>query len=100
MSDEGLATRHLGWRLFALSFTSLFLELMLIRWVPAVVRLVAYYANLMLISSFLGLGIGALLARRSWRLFGFFPLLLAIDVGAMHLCTMTPMPSSGAEHRF
>ena len=44
-------------QLFALSFTSLFLELMLIRWVPAVVRLVAYYANLMLISSFLGLGL-------------------------------------------
>ena len=41
-------------RLFALSFLSLFLELMVIRWVPGSVRLVAYFANLMLISSFLG----------------------------------------------
>src|SRR2546430_1643816 len=73
---------------------------MLIRWVPAVVRLVAYYANLMLISSFLGLGIGALLARRKWRLFGLFPLLLAIDIGALLLCTIAAMPSSGVEHRF
>ena len=34
-------TRGLGWKLFALSFAALFLELMLIRWVPSVVRLVA-----------------------------------------------------------
>ncbi len=41
------------WQMFLLSFTALFLELMVIRWVPSVVRLVAYYANLMLLSSFL-----------------------------------------------
>ena len=45
--------------MFALSFTALFLEMMVIRWVPSVVHLVAYYANLMLLSSFLGLGAGA-----------------------------------------
>lgn len=45
-------------RLVALSFLSLFLELTIIRWVPGSVRLVAYYANLMLISSFLGIGLG------------------------------------------
>ena len=37
-------------RLFAVSFLALFLELMLIRWVPAVAQIVAYYANLMLIN--------------------------------------------------
>ena len=50
----------LKWQMFALSFTALFLELMVIRWVPSVVRLVAYYANLMLLSSFLGLGVGVM----------------------------------------
>ena len=40
-----------------MAFAALFLELMLIRWAPAAIRLVAYYANLMLISSFLGLGL-------------------------------------------
>ena len=59
--------RFAGSRLFALSFTALFLELMMIRWTPAVVNFVAYYSNLMLISSFLGLGLGAMLARRSSR---------------------------------
>ena len=64
--------------LIALSFTALFLELMVIRWVPSAVRLVAYYANLMLISSFLGLGIGALVARHRRSLFGWLPLLLLL----------------------
>ena len=48
--------------LLALSFAAFFLELMVIRWVPCVIRLVAYYANLLLISSFLGLGIGAMVS--------------------------------------
>src|SRR5271157_1343199 len=51
-SDSGVSRRR-GLELFCLSFLALFLELMVIRWAPAVVRLVAYYANLMLISSFL-----------------------------------------------
>ena len=59
--------------MFALSFTALFLEMMVIRWVPSVVHLVAYYANLMLLSSFLGLGAGAICASRKWKLFGWFP---------------------------
>lgn len=55
---------HPGLGLFLASFLSLFLELLLIRWVPSLVRIVAYYGNLMLLSSFLGLGCGLLLAGR------------------------------------
>jgi SAM-dependent methyltransferase len=45
------------------------LELTLIRWIPSQVRVVAYYPNLVLISAFLGLGIGCLLTRqRTWAL--------------------------------
>ena len=88
------------WRMFILSFTALFLELMVIRWVPSVVRLVAYYANLMLLSSFLGLGIGAMLAGRKWRLFGWFPVLLAADICALLLCRELVLGSSGVELRF
>ncbi len=53
-TDSHVAQRR-GLELFCLSFLALFLELMVIRWAPAVVRLIAYYANLILISSFLGL---------------------------------------------
>lgn len=58
--------------LFVASFISLFLELLLIRWVPSVVRIVAYYGNLMLLSSFLGLGCGLLLSRRGLGLRRWF----------------------------
>ena len=92
--------RHAGLQLFALSFCALFLELMLIRWVPAVVRMVAYYANLMLISSFLGLGVGALLARRRRDLFPWFPLLLLVFVAVLLGCAKVTLPTSRHEHRF
>src|SRR5882757_7008024 len=88
------------WQMFILSFTALFLELMVIRWVPSAVRLVAYYANLMLLSSFLGLGVGAMAAGRKWRLFGGFPVLLAIYIGTLLLCRQLAIGSSDAEMRF
>ena len=72
--------------LFLASFVSLFLELLLIRWVPSQVRVIAYYGNLMLLSSFLGLGCGAMLARRPLNLARFFaPLLLALVIAVTAL---------------
>lgn len=86
-------------RLFILSFTALFLELMLIRWVPTTFRLVAYYANLMLISSFLGLGLGALTRERVQRVFTF-PVALAALVVYLSAFRGTLMPGQGNELRF
>ena len=57
-------------RLFLAAFTALFLELALIRFEPAFVRVVGYYTNLVLIASFLGLGIGFLLSGSRRRLDG------------------------------
>ncbi|PIU20043.1 MAG: hypothetical protein COT18_04310, partial [Elusimicrobia bacterium CG08_land_8_20_14_0_20_59_10] len=91
--------RH-GLELFLLSFLALFLELMVIRWAPSVVRMVAYYANLMLISSFLGLGIGAMLAGARKSLFSWLPVLLLVSVGVLLLSRQLTLPGSLAEHRF
>ena len=44
--------------LFVASFLSLFVELTLIRWIPNTVHVVGFFANLVLIASFLGIGIG------------------------------------------
>ena len=44
--------------LLVLSFLSLFLEVLLIRWIGVEIRIFAYFRNLTLISCFLGLGIG------------------------------------------
>lgn len=60
---------------------------MVIRWVPSVVKLIAFYANLMLLSSFFGLGAGAMTARRkNWRLFDHFSFLVALEIGTLFLC--------------
>lgn len=87
-------------RMLALSFSALFLELMMIRWVPAIVRLVAYYANLLLISSFLGLGIGALLAERRLRVYRWLPVIFLAYIGFLLLARQTLLPTSAMEFRF
>jgi hypothetical protein len=71
--------------LFVSSFLVLFLETALIRWLPAYVRLLAYFSNFILLATFLGIGVGCLLARRRRNLFVWFPLILftvilAVDV--------------------
>jgi SAM-dependent methyltransferase len=47
-----------GWRLFVASLLSLFTELLLIRWIPSAIHVVAFFANLVLIGAFLGIGVG------------------------------------------
>jgi predicted membrane-bound spermidine synthase len=97
---DGSTGQSAGLRLFSLSFLSLFLELMVIRWVPGSIRLVAYYANLMLISSFLGIGLGAMLAERRVNLIRWFPSLLAADVLFLALSRNVLLPGSSIELRF
>jgi SAM-dependent methyltransferase len=46
------------------TFGILALELALIRWTGSQVRIVAYFANLVLIAAFLGMGLGVVLGRR------------------------------------
>ena len=48
------------WRLVLLSFLMLFLELVLIRWTVANVVYLAFFANFVLLASFLGIGLGFL----------------------------------------
>jgi hypothetical protein len=71
--------------LFVSSFLVLFLEIALIRWMPAYVRLLAYFSNFILLASFLGIGVGCLLAERRRNLIVWFPLIqfsviLAVDL--------------------
>ncbi len=57
-----------NWTLFAASILSLFLELMLIRWISTEVRLFAYLQNTILVVCFLGLGMGYFTCREPFRL--------------------------------
>jgi len=99
VTDQSVKRRR-GLELFCLSFLALFLELMVIRWAPAVVRLIAYYANLILISSFLGLGVGAILGKKVKSLFAWLPALLLINVVWLLVAHFVTLPTTASESRF
>src|SRR5262245_39809977 len=56
------AVRSPAMRLIIISTASLYFELLLIRWLPTQIRVLAYFNNVILISCILGLGLGALLS--------------------------------------
>jgi spermidine synthase len=49
---------QINWPLFFVSFASLYIEVLLIRWIGTEVRVFAYFQNLALIACFLGFGVG------------------------------------------
>ena len=59
--------------LCVISFLLLFFELAMIRWVPSGIRIVSYFSNVILISCFLGMGLGCILKSRRDLLI-FFPI--------------------------
>src|SRR5882757_6275038 len=81
--------------LFVSSFLVLFLETALIRWMPAYIRLLAYFSNFILLATFLGIGVGCLLAKRWRNLFVWFPLIqLAVIVAVDRLRLEVALPST------
>lgn len=62
--------------MFLYSFLILFLELSLIRFIPANIRFIGYFSNIILLATFLGMGCGMLLAGRRYRFQTFFPYIL------------------------
>src|SRR6185369_2450365 len=81
--------------LFVSSFLVLFLETALIRWMPAYVRLLAYFSNFILLASFLGIGLGCLLAAGRRQLFVYFPaILLGLIVAVDRLRLEVALPST------
>src|SRR5256886_12337330 len=65
-------------RIFLVSFSMLFFELLCIRWVPSYVRYLSYFNNFILLASFLGIGLGMLTARRQRFWYPPFPLLVLL----------------------
>ena len=59
-------------RLYLTSATLLFVELVLIRWIPANVTYIGFFTNFTLMASFLGIGLGILGGRR-WQGVGLAP---------------------------
>ena len=77
-ADRAYARPYL--RLFLTSFSILFLELVLIRWVPSYVRMFGFFTNFILLSSLLGAGIGILTHKAMRIRLLSFPVLLLLLV--------------------
>ena len=76
----GFTSERSPWRLVTLSMLTLFLELALIRWTAANDVHLANIPNFVLLASFLGIGVGFLLARSAQNLFRLAPATLAVLV--------------------
>ena len=64
---------------------------------PAYIRLLAYFSNFILLASFLGIGVGCLLAPSRWRLFAWFPLLQAVVIAAVYFFRLeVAVPTTGS----
>ncbi len=83
------ADRQVVIRLVAGSALMLFLELALIRWLGSNIVHLSYFSNFVLLGSFLGIGLGFLIARRSWSVVGWTPPLLAGLVAAVWVFPVT-----------
>jgi spermidine synthase len=68
--------------LFVVSALLLFLELALIRWLPAHVLFLTFFTNTVLLASFLGLSLGCLAARQSRNHLPLSPVWLTIVIAA------------------
>src|SRR3954468_10275373 len=83
-------------RLVLGSALMLFLELALIRWLGSNIVHLSYFSNFVLLGSFLGVGIGFLVSRRSWSLVPAAPLMLAALVAVVTLFPVT-LDRTGSE---
>ncbi|MEP6810616.1 MAG: spermidine synthase [Chthoniobacterales bacterium] len=84
-NDERPLIGGIRTRIFFLSFTLLFFELLCIRWIPAYVRYLSYFTNFILLASFLGMGLGILAARRTIFRFPPFAVMLCLLAGVVAL---------------
>jgi SAM-dependent methyltransferase len=71
-------------RLVTASALMLFLELALIRWLGSNVVHLSYFSNFVLLGSFLGIGCGFLISRKSWSIWPIsLPLLTLLVIGVL-----------------
>lgn len=89
---------HPGVRLFLTSAALLFVELLLIRWIPANVIYVGFFNNFVLLASFLGIGAGIIIGRagRAAPIPAGVPLLTLVALVLQ--VKIDPRVGSAAEH--
>jgi spermidine synthase len=63
-----------------ISLLSLFLEMLMIRWISSEIRIFAYFKNLVLVACFLGFGLGCYLCRRRVQFIAMIAPILVLSV--------------------
>lgn len=81
----GRGARAIIARLVLGSTATLFIELVLIRWLGSNVLHLSYFTNFVLLGSFLGIGMGFLISRKSWSILPLSSVLLMLLVLAVQL---------------
>jgi spermidine synthase len=83
-SLTGIAIEKLGGfnyaQLILVSALSLFVEMLMIRWVSSEIRIFAYFKNFVLVACFLGFGLGCYLSRRRIQLMTLIAPVLLLTV--------------------
>lgn len=97
---DGKSLGRLSLELLTASFVVLVQELALIRWLPGQVRVLAYFPNLVLLSAFLGLGLGCLRAGRRSLLAAWSVSLLLVVTAAAAMSRVAFTAQSASEHLF
>lgn len=87
-------------KIFLTSFLILFLELALIRFLPAQISYLGYYSNFILLASFIGIGIGILLAGNKRNLIWHVPWILLFITVFTTLFAISIFPDSDGEIHF
>src|SRR5438552_5786079 len=82
-ASEQILIKDARARIFLVSFSVLFFELLCIRWIPSYIRYLSYFNNFILLASFLGMGLGILSARRKRFWFPPFAAMLLLLTAAV-----------------
>lgn len=86
--------------IFLLSFLILFLELALIRFLPAQVAYLGYYSNFILLGSFVGIGLGMMFAKDKRDFIWGVPTTLLVLCILISIFQVTVLPDSSGEIHF
>jgi len=100
MFPDPSSGRRLGLEILGASALVLFQELVLIRWLGTQVRVLAYFPNLILLSAFLGLGLGCLRARNRSLLAAWPVLLASLAAAAFWLGRVIFTQNDASEHLY
>lgn len=79
-SINSFLSKERFWDLFICSFSALFFELLLIRWLPTSIYILGYFKNCILFATFLGFGVGCATRYSHKRIIPLFSILVSLFV--------------------